>query len=154
MLSIELEGQDTVDSESDEQVFNIGIRAFNFINTFLTDDEIDEFTTIFSKPTLKSPAKVLNNITILEFNLEKIINHLFLKKDVLDEIKISDLKKIKNSLEQLFSIRKIFSTAIEQLLLDYQKNRSFIKTDDSKLKTYFDVMLNRFNERKTKRLII
>ncbi|WP_210379942.1 hypothetical protein [Borreliella garinii] len=78
MLSIELEGQDTVDSESDEQVFNIGIRAFNFINTFLTDDEIDEFTTIFSKPTLKSPAKVLNNITILEFNLEKIINHLFL----------------------------------------------------------------------------
>ncbi|EEF81805.1 hypothetical protein [Borreliella valaisiana] len=71
-------GQDTVDSESDEQVFNIGIRAFNFINTFLTDDEIDEFTTIFSKPTLKSPAKVLNNITILEFNLEKIINHLFL----------------------------------------------------------------------------
>ncbi|WP_373467762.1 hypothetical protein [Borreliella garinii] len=29
-----------------------------------------------------------------------------------------------------------------------------MKTDDSKLKTYFDVMLNRFNERKTKRLII
>ncbi|WP_244427560.1 virulence associated lipoprotein [Borreliella valaisiana] len=54
---------------------------------------------------------------------------------------------MKNSLGQLFSIRKIFSTAIKQLLLDYQKNRSFIKTDDSKLKTYFDVMLNRFNEK-------
>ncbi|WKC80249.1 CRASP family complement regulator-acquiring lipoprotein [Borreliella tanukii] len=36
---------------------------------------------------------------------------------------------------------------MKQLLLDYQKNKSFIKTDDSKLKTYFDVILNQFNEK-------
>ncbi|WP_373538276.1 CRASP family complement regulator-acquiring lipoprotein [Borreliella afzelii] len=52
---------------------------------------------------------MLNSITILELNLEQIINHLSLKKDVLDKAKILDLKMIKNSLEQLFSIRKIFS---------------------------------------------
>ncbi|WKC81121.1 hypothetical protein [Borreliella tanukii] len=52
MLPIDLENQDTADSENDEEVFKIGRRAFNFINSFLTDTEIDEFITIFAKPTL------------------------------------------------------------------------------------------------------
>lgn len=91
---------------------------------------------------------MLNSITILELNLEQIINHLSLKKDVLDKAKISDLKMIKNSPEQLFSIRKIFSKKIKQILLDYQKDENSIKTEDSKLETYLGAKLNQFNEKR------
>ncbi|APJ09305.1 CRASP family complement regulator-acquiring lipoprotein [Borreliella afzelii] len=142
------ESQETVDSESDGEVFTIDKRAFDFINTFLTNDELDEFTTIFHKPKLQSPGQILNNIAILELNLERIINHLSLETDALDKVKISDLKKIGNSLEQFFSIRTIVSTEIKQILLDYRENKNSIKTDDSKLETYLSEKLNRFNEKK------
>ncbi|SCW39987.1 lipoprotein [Borreliella japonica] len=145
---IEQKSIENTDGENNKKVFKMGKRAFDFINTFLTNDEIYKFATIFNKPALKSPAKVLNSITIVEFYLESIINHLFFKKDVLDKVKILDLKKIKNSLEQIFSIRKIFSNLIKQFLLDYQNNKNSIKTDDSKLKAYFDAILNKFNEKK------
>lgn len=69
-----------------------------------------------------------------------------MKKDVLDKAKISDLKMIKNSLEQLFSIRKIFSKKTN--LLDYQKDENSIKTEDSKLETYLCAKLNQFNEKR------
>lgn len=54
---------------------------------------------------------------------------------------------IKNSLEQLFSIRKIFSKK-KQILLDYQKDENSIKTEDSKLETYLGAKLNQFNEKR------
>uniref|UniRef100_UPI001CB701B5 virulence associated lipoprotein n=1 Tax=Borreliella bavariensis TaxID=664662 RepID=UPI001CB701B5 len=104
--------------------------------------------TIFHKPKLQSPGQILNSIAILELNLERIINHLSLETDALDKVKISDLKKIGNSLEQFFSIRTIVSTEIKQILLDYRENKNSIKTDDSKLETYLSEKLNRFNEKK------
>ncbi|WP_424632688.1 CRASP family complement regulator-acquiring lipoprotein [Borreliella lusitaniae] len=141
------EPAESQNSKTDKEVFTIGLRAFNFINTFLTENEIDEFETIFHKPSIKSTSGVLNSITILELSLENAINYLSLKKDVLDQVKIADLKKIKNSLEELFSIRKLFSTVIKQILLDYQNNKSLIKTDDSKLETYINVILSQFNNK-------
>ncbi|WNZ73106.1 CRASP family complement regulator-acquiring lipoprotein [Borreliella garinii] len=70
-----------------------------------------------------------------------------MKKNALDKAKISDLQKIKNSLKQLFSIRKFFAKTIKQILLDYQKNKKSIKTDDSKLNSYFDTLSNQLNEK-------
>ncbi len=70
-----------------------------------------------------------------------------MKKDALDKAKISDLQKIKNSLKQLFSIRKFFAKTIKQILLDYQKNKKSIKTDDSKSNSYFDTLSNQLNEK-------
>ncbi|MDO7256763.1 CRASP family complement regulator-acquiring lipoprotein [Borreliella burgdorferi] len=90
---------------------------------------------------------MLNSIAILELNLEKTINHLDLKKDALNKANTLDLEKIKNSLKQLFSIRKFFSTSIKQILLDYQKNTNSIKTEDSKLEEYLGTILNQFNEK-------
>ncbi|MBB6208449.1 virulence associated lipoprotein [Borreliella lanei] len=140
--------QKPANSKNREKAFEIDSRAFDFINSFLTDAEFNKFTTIFHKPTLQSPGKVLNSIAILELNLEKTINHLYLKKEALDKVNSSDLGKIKNSLEQLLSIRKFFSTSIKQILLDYQKNENSIKTEDSKLEEYLGTTLNRFNEKK------
>ncbi len=79
--------------------------------------------------------------------MEKTIKHLLPEKDALDKTKISDLQKIKNSLKQLFSIRNFFAKTIKQILLDYQKNKKSIKTDDSKLNSYFDTLSNQLNEK-------
>ncbi|WP_336510928.1 CRASP family complement regulator-acquiring lipoprotein [Borreliella valaisiana] len=54
---------------------------------------------------------------------------------------------MKNSLKQLFSIRNFFAKTIKQILLDYQKNKKSIKTDDSKLNSYFDTLSNQLNEK-------
>ncbi|WP_421136369.1 CRASP family complement regulator-acquiring lipoprotein (plasmid) [Borreliella yangtzensis] len=54
---------------------------------------------------------------------------------------------MKNSLEQLFSIRDFFSKTVKQILLDYQKNKNSIKTDDSQLNSYFDTLSNQLNEK-------
>ncbi|QFI15014.1 virulence associated lipoprotein (plasmid) [Borrelia sp. CA_690] len=139
--------QNPVDDKNNKKVFEIDQRAFNFINSFLTDDEFNKFVTIFHKPTLKSPGKVLNSIAILELNIEQVINHLGSKKETLDKTKTLDLEKIKNSLEQLFSIRNFFSTIIKKVLLDHQNNENSIKPDDSKSETYFDTIYNQFNEK-------
>ncbi len=146
--SIKPEGQKKAYSQVNGEVFTIDKRAFDFINTFLTENEINNFITIFNKPTLKSTAaKILNSIAILELDVEKTIKHLFPEKDALDKTKISDLQKIKNSLKQLFSIRNFFAKTIKQILLDYQKNKKSIKTDDSKLSSYFDTLSNQLNEK-------
>ncbi len=119
---IKPEGQKKAHSQVNGEVFTIDKRAFDFINTFLTENEINNFITIFNKPTLKSTAaKILNSIAILELDVEKTIKHLLPEKDALDKTKISDLQKIKNSLKQLFSIRNFFAKTIKQILLDYQK---------------------------------
>nr|WP_235633208.1 virulence associated lipoprotein [Borreliella mayonii] len=102
---------------------------------------------MFNKPTLQSPGKALNSIAILELNLEQTINHLCSKKDALDKTNTSDLEKIKNSLKQLPSIRKFFSKNIKQILLDYQKNKNSIQTEDSKLEEYLGMTLNQFNKK-------
>ncbi|MCD2401578.1 virulence associated lipoprotein [Borreliella bissettiae] len=139
--------QKPVNGKNGGKAFEIDSRAFNFINSFLTDDEFDQFEKIFHKPALQLTNKVLNSIAILELNLEQIINHLNSKKDALDKATALDLKKIKNSLEQLLSIRKFFSTKIKQILLDYQKNKNSIQTEDSKLQEYLSIILNQFNEK-------
>ncbi|MCD2393526.1 virulence associated lipoprotein [Borreliella burgdorferi] len=84
---------------------------------------------------------------MLELNLEKTINHLDLKNDALNKASSLDLEKIKNSLEQLFSIRNFFSTIIKRVLLDHQNNENSIKPDDSKLEEYLGTILNQFNEK-------
>lgn len=145
---IKPEGQKTAYSQVNGEVLAIDKRAFDFISNSLAENEINKFITIFNKPKLKSTAaKILNSIAILELDVEKTINHLFLKKDALDKAKISDLQNIKNSLKQLFSIRKFFAKIIKQILLDYQKNKKSIKTDDSKLNSYFDTLSNQLNEK-------
>ncbi|ACN93408.1 Borrelia virulent strain associated lipoprotein (plasmid) [Borreliella finlandensis] len=134
--------QNLVDDKKNKKVFEIDKRAFDFINSFLTDDEFNKFATIFNKPTLKSPGKVLNSIAILELNLEQAIIHLDSKKDALDKANTSNLEKIKNSLKQLFSIRNFFSTIIKRVLLDHQNNENS-KSEE----TYFDTIYNQFNEK-------
>ncbi|XOU12971.1 CRASP family complement regulator-acquiring lipoprotein (plasmid) [Borreliella americana] len=148
MLPAKPANQNPESGKNKEKAFEIDSRAFNFINSFLTDDEFNKFVTIFHKPKLQSPNKVLNSIAILELNIEQTINQLYSKKDALSKADTSDLEKIKNSLEQLSSIRKFFSKSIKQILLDYQKNKNSIQTEDSKLEEYLGTTLNQFNDKK------
>uniref|UniRef100_UPI003B216C11 CRASP family complement regulator-acquiring lipoprotein n=1 Tax=Borreliella californiensis TaxID=373543 RepID=UPI003B216C11 len=147
LLQTEAVDQNPVDDKNNKKVFEIDKRAFDFLTSFLTDDEYNKFETIFHKPKLQSPGKVLNNIAILELNLEQTINHLDSKKDALDKANTLDLEKIKNSFEQLLSIREFFSKSIKKILLDYQKNENSIQIEDSKLEEHLGITLNQFNEK-------
>ncbi|OEN14740.1 hypothetical protein BHF43_26465 [Escherichia coli] len=60
---------------------------------------------------------------------------LYPKKDILDKLEISDLQKLKNLLEKLLSTKADISKTLKQLLLDYQNNENYIKTDINGLKS-------------------
>ncbi len=66
-----------------------------------------------------------------------MINHLLcLKKETLDTLAVSDLKKLKNSFEKLLSIKTDISKMLEQLLLDYKDYINSTKTDIAKLESH------------------
>ncbi|MBB6031920.1 hypothetical protein HNR35_000923 [Borreliella spielmanii] len=68
------------------------------------------------------------------------------KKDNLDKLEISDLEKLKNSIEKFLSIKTIISKTLTQFLLDYENNNNHIKTDSSKLKSYLATIANQIEE--------
>ncbi|ACN24214.1 putative antigen P35 (plasmid) [Borreliella burgdorferi 64b] len=66
-----------------------------------------------------------------------MINRLLcLKKETLDTLAVSDLKKLKNSFEKLLSIKTDISKMLEQLLLDYKDYINSTKTDIAKLESH------------------
>ncbi|WP_234930287.1 virulence associated lipoprotein, partial [Borreliella garinii] len=69
--------------------------------------------------------------------------------DALDELDISDLEKLKQSLEKVLSIIKIISEESKQLLLDYQSDKNSIKTDVTKLTSQVDILNNQMEKKVT-----
>lgn len=65
--------------------------------------------------------------------IDDVIVSLYSKKDTLNKLEILDLENLKNSFEKLFSIRKVVSEMINQLLLDYKSNKNSIKTNNIEL---------------------
>uniref|UniRef100_UPI00124459F7 CRASP family complement regulator-acquiring lipoprotein n=1 Tax=Borreliella turdi TaxID=57863 RepID=UPI00124459F7 len=79
---------------------------------------------------------ILNNLNGYGGSLDPSIVHLYSKKDTLDKLDISDLEKLKNYFEELWSIKKDLSKIFIQILLAYKDNNNLIKTDNSKLRSY------------------
>lgn len=69
------------------------------------------------------------------------------KKDTLGKLDISNLKRLKNLFEKLLSIKTIVSKMSKRLLLDYQNNENFIKTDNAKLGSYVVALSNQIQEK-------
>ncbi len=68
------------------------------------------------------------------------------KKDNLEKLDISDLDRLKNSIEKFLSIRTMISKMLAQLLLDYENNNNSIQTDNSKLNSYLASISNQIKE--------
>lgn len=76
-----------------------------------------------------------------------MILFLYPKKDALDKLEISNLEKLKNSFEKLLSMKSIVSDMLNQLLLDYQDDKNFIKTDTTKLESHTTTLQNQILEK-------
>ncbi|WP_215537634.1 virulence associated lipoprotein [Borreliella bavariensis] len=68
------------------------------------------------------------------------------KKDNLEKLEISDLYRLKNSIEKFLSIKTMISKMLTQLLLDYKNNNNPIQTDNSKLNSYLATISNQIEE--------
>ncbi len=78
-----------------------------------------------------------------------MINHLLcLKKETLDTLAVSDLKKLKNSFEKLLSIKTDISKMLEQLLLDYKDYINSTKTDIAKLESHLTELYKQIAKKK------
>ncbi|ACN93346.1 borrelia burgdorferi virulent strain associated lipoprotein (plasmid) [Borreliella finlandensis] len=76
-----------------------------------------------------------------------MILFLYPKKDALDKLEISNLEKLKNSFEKLLFMKSIVSDMLNQLLLDYQDDKNFIKTDTTKLESHTTTLQNQILEK-------
>ncbi|WP_418457393.1 virulence associated lipoprotein [Borreliella andersonii] len=91
-----------------------------------------------SKILIQSKQKTLLFDTFCSFGstFDTVINHLYPKKDTLDTLSVSDLKRLKNSFEKLLSIKTDISKILEQLLLDYKDYINSAKTNIAKLESH------------------
>ncbi len=76
-----------------------------------------------------------------------MILFLYPKKDALDKLEISNLEKLKNSFEKLLFMKSIVSDMLNQLLLDYQDDKNFIKTNTTKLESHTTTLQNQILEK-------
>ncbi len=109
--------------------------------------DLKEFSDIITLAEFK--ADTFNIFGSIGYVLDIVTDHLYPKKDTLDKLDISNLEKLKKSLEKVLSIIKIVSEESKQLLLDYQSDKNSIKTDVSKLKSYLKILNSRTREKVT-----
>ncbi|WP_151073891.1 CRASP family complement regulator-acquiring lipoprotein [Borreliella turdi] len=112
--------------------------VYVILNDIDTND-LGEFSKIL---ILSGQGEILNIFSRLGEFLDSAIVNLYSKKETLDKLDISDLEKIKNYFEELWSIKTVFSKMLSKLVLDYKNDNDLIKTDTGKLKSYASAILN------------
>ncbi|AXK69733.1 antigen, P35, putative (plasmid) [Borreliella burgdorferi] len=122
-------------------------RAYSILNT-INDASLKNFSEIVLASG--QTQGIFNTLNSLGSNFEKIVNCLYPKKDNLEKLETSVLKKLKDSLENFLEIKKIASEMMHKLLLDYQNNTNRIKTDKNELKSYADTLFNQMTKKPKK----
>ncbi|WP_418885546.1 virulence associated lipoprotein [Borreliella tanukii] len=114
----------------------------------LNDIDITKLKELSKIIILSKRSAILFN-AIREFGriIDIVILFLYPKKDALEKLEISNLKKLKNSFEKLLSMKSIVSDMLNQLLLDYQDDRDSIKTDTTKLESHATKLHNQILEK-------
>ncbi|WP_420025504.1 virulence associated lipoprotein (plasmid) [Borreliella yangtzensis] len=132
-------------SGNSEQSRNYRRNFYTILN--IDTKDLKEFSSIL-EPVNRVPDSVIP-LAYLGANFDKVIDHLYPKKDTLDKLDISDLEKLKQSLEKVLSIIKIASEKSKQLLLDYRSDKNSIKIDSTKRTSYIDTLSNQIKEKVT-----
>ncbi|ACN93374.1 virulent strain associated lipoprotein (plasmid) [Borreliella finlandensis] len=95
---------------------------------------------------------MFNTLEAIGYTLANLLIPLYSKKDNLEKLEISNLKKLKNSFEKLVSTTTTVSKMRHQLLLDYQNDKNHIRIDENKLKSHEDTLYNhQIGEKRKKR---
>ncbi|MCD2349913.1 virulence associated lipoprotein, partial [Borreliella americana] len=116
-------------------------RVYGFLNAIDTN-EFKKFSEIIRLSALTE--SILNSSNTLGGFYDRAISRLYSKKVALDKLDISDLKKLKNSLEKLFPTKLTVANMFKQLLSDYQNDKNLIKTDATKLSSHVEEIHNQF----------
>ncbi|MBB6043498.1 virulence associated lipoprotein (plasmid) [Borreliella yangtzensis] len=130
-------------SGNSEQSRNYRRNFYTILN--IDTKDLKEFSSIL-EPGNRVPALVIP-LAYLGDTFDKVIDHLYPKKDTLEKLDISDLEKLKQSFEKLLSIIKIASEESKQLLLDYRNDKNSIKTDFTKRTSYIDTLSNQMEKK-------
>ncbi|WP_215537606.1 virulence associated lipoprotein [Borreliella bavariensis] len=120
--------------------------VYTILSTIDTKD-LKEFSNILQ--LVGRIPNIFNHLYAFGDIFDTVADHLYPKKDTLDELDISDLEKLKQSLEKVLFIIKIASEESKQLLLDYQSDKNSIKTDVAKLTSHIDILSNQMEEKVT-----
>ncbi|WP_418885339.1 virulence associated lipoprotein [Borreliella carolinensis] len=95
----------------------------------------------------KQKALLFGTFCNLGSTFDTAINYLYPKKDTLDALAVSDLKKLKNSFEKLLSIKTDISKMLEQLLLDYKDYINSTETDIAKLESHLTELFKQIEKK-------
>ncbi|WP_215537956.1 virulence associated lipoprotein [Borreliella bavariensis] len=131
-------------SDSSEKARKYRRNVYTILSTIDTKD-LKEFSNILQ--LVGRIPNIFNHLYAFGDIFDTVADHLYPKKDTLDELDISDLEKLKQSLEKVLFIIKIASEESKQLLLDYQSDKNSIKTDVIKLTSHIDTLSNQMEEK-------
>ncbi|WP_418905409.1 virulence associated lipoprotein (plasmid) [Borreliella turdi] len=131
-------------SDNSERSIRYRRRVYDILSTIDTNK-----LKAFSKMIILSGQiqGLLNILNLFGGTLDDVIIRLSSKKDTLYTLATSSLEKLKNSFEKLLSIKKIVSKMLHQLLLDYQNNKSLIKTNRINLESHANTLVNQIVEK-------
>ncbi|WP_418885143.1 virulence associated lipoprotein [Borreliella carolinensis] len=129
-------------SDNTERSVRFRRHTYTILST-LDIDELKEFSNII---LLATEEIIFGSFSILGGVLDTVSNHLYHKKDNLNKLDISDLKTLKNSLDKILSIIESVSRMSKQLVLDYENNKDFIKTNTNKLESHVYKLKNEFKQ--------
>ncbi|WP_231929939.1 MULTISPECIES: virulence associated lipoprotein [Borreliella] len=133
-------------SDNSEKARKYRRNVYTILSTIDTKD-LKEFSNMLQ--LVGRIPNIFNHLYAFGDIFDTVSDHLYPKKDTLDELDISDLEKLKQSLEKVLSIIKIASEESKQLLLDYQSDKNSIKTNVTKLKSHIDTLSNQMGEKVT-----
>ncbi|MCD2349552.1 virulence associated lipoprotein [Borreliella americana] len=121
--------------------------TYSILNT-IDDNQLRKFSEIVM---LSGQMQgIFNELEALGYALANLTASLYSKKDNLEKLEISNLKKLKDSFEKLLSITTTASKMMHQLLLDYKSDKYHIRTDENKLKSHADTLYNQLAEKRKK----
>ncbi|WKD01205.1 virulence associated lipoprotein (plasmid) [Borreliella americana] len=121
--------------------------TYSILNT-IDDNQLRKFSEIVM---LSGQMQgIFNELEALGYALANLTDPLYSKKDNLEKLEISNLKKLKDSFEKLLSITTTVSKMMHQLLLDYKNDKYHIRIDENKLKSHADTLYNQIAEKRKK----
>ncbi|WP_245532225.1 virulence associated lipoprotein [Borreliella finlandensis] len=121
-------------------------RTYSILTNTISDNELKNFSKIVeSSGQIQGIFNIFNS---LGGDFEDIVTFLYPKKDNLEELETSDLKKLKDYLEKFLSTKTTVSEMMHQLLLDYQNNTNNIQADENELKSHAEDICNQISEKR------
>ncbi len=120
-------------------------RDYSILLNAIETNELKKFSEI--RILSIKVLEIFSLFNLFGSTLDDVVVHLYSKKDTLGKLDISNLKRLKNLFEKLLSIKTIVSKMSKRLLLDYQNNENFIKTDNAKLGSYVVALSNQIQEK-------